>query len=392
MLLDGSPLLKNLTVKGEISNLTAHQSGHLYFSLKDEGAVIRAVMFGAKAAKLKFQPENGLKVLVRGKISVYPANGSYQILCDDMIPDGIGALQLAFEQLKRKLDREGLFDPAKKKPIPKIPRTVGVITSPTGAAIRDILQISKRRFPFAKVILYPSAVQGELAPAQLREGIAVMGSNIRPDVIIIGRGGGSAEDLWAFNDEALVRAVADCPVPVISAVGHEIDFTLCDFAADLRAPTPSAAAELAFPDTAELLRKFENVSAKLEKQLSARILLYRQALSRLAQSRSLRRPEDLLGDKKEEIALMYERLVRAVRNGIDRKTLQMSKTAALLDAINPLKVLLRGYAVLFDAEQKTPIRTVEDLAVGREIQVRVSDGDAYARIIENPVQKKEKTE
>ncbi len=380
MLLEGSPLLKRVTVKGEVSNLTVHRTGHLYFSLKDEGAVLRCVMFRTQAQNLKFRLEDGMKMLAGGRITVYAASGAYQLVCSEMIPDGIGALQLAFEQQKQKLAAEGLFDPARKRPIPKIPHTVGVITSPTGAAIRDILQISARRFPFAKVIVYPAAVQGELAPKQLLCGVETMGKEIRPDVIIIGRGGGSAEDLWAFNDEALVRAVAACPIPIISAVGHEIDVTLCDFAADLRAPTPSAAAELAFPDTEELLGKFENVNVKMLGQLSARIALYRSALTALSQSRAMQRPDEILRERKEQIALAEHRIRRAIALELEKKTAQMAKMAALLDAMSPLKVLSRGYALVLDPAHGTPIRSVHALDVDDTVELRLSDGHVRASI------------
>lgn len=379
MLIDGSPLLRQVTVKGEISNLTVHRTGHLYFSLKDESAVIRAVMFRSAAEKLRFAPENGLKVLARGKVTVYPAGGSYQIAVDDLQPDGIGALQLAFEQLKRRLNAEGLFDPARKRQIPKIPRTVGVITSPTGAAIRDILNISARRFPYAKVIVYPAAVQGDAAPSQLREGVMAMANDIRPDLIIIGRGGGSAEDLWAFNDEALVRAVAACPIPIISAVGHEIDFTLCDFAADLRAPTPSAAAELAFPDTGELIRRFGNVSTKMEGLLGARIGGYRQMLERLAQSRAMQAPEQLVRDRKEALSRTRERMLRAMRKELDQKTMHLASRAALLDALSPLKVLARGYAAVRTADGRT-IREALELSVGDAVTIQMHGGRVGATV------------
>ena len=252
-LIDGSDCLSNLYVKGEISNFKNHYgTGHYYFTLKDDGGLIRAVMFRSSAAKLKFMPENGMKVVVHGRVSAFVRDGQYQLYADSMEPDGVGALYIAYEQLKKRLESEGLFAPERKRPLPKIPTRVGIITSATGAAVRDMIHVAGRRFPFAKLILYPSLVQGPGASAQLIEGVKYFNRTASVDVIIIGRGGGSIEDLWAFNDEQLARTVAASQIPVISAVGHETDFTICDFVADRRAPTPSAAAEIALPETAEL--------------------------------------------------------------------------------------------------------------------------------------------
>lgn len=379
MLLEGNPLLRSITVKGEISNLTVNRTGHVYFSLKDSDAVLRAVMFRSSAEKLRFQPESGSKVLVRGRITVYPGGGAYQIVADDIIPDGVGALQLAFEQLKRRLAAEGLFEKDRKRPIPKIPRTVGVITSPTGAAFQDILNISSRRFPFARIVLYPAAVQGETAVSQLCAGISVMANAVKPDVIILGRGGGSAEDLQAFNQEPLVRAVAACPIPIISAVGHEIDFTLCDFAADMRAPTPSAAAELAFPDTAEIKRRFENVQGKMTGLVQARLAAYRRELAALAESRSMREPRLLLDTVRERLSHTEEALMRGMQHGMEAKTNRFVHASVLLDALSPMKVLSRGYALVADTDGRM-LRTVSSVERGSELTVRLHDGCIRAEV------------
>ncbi len=379
MLLEASPLLRSLTVKGEVSNLTVHRSGHLYFSLKDEGGVMSAVMFKGAAQKLKFALEAGLRVLAKGRITVYEKAGGYQLVCEDIIPDGIGALGLAFEQSKKKLAAEGLFDEARKRAIPKCPRTVGVITSPTGAAIRDIINVSARRFPFAKIVLYPALVQGEGAAKQLVQGLLRMGYEVKPDVIIIGRGGGSAEDLWCFNDETLVREVAACPIPVISAVGHEIDFTLCDFAADKRAPTPSAAAEIALPDTSEMLRKFGNVQTKLDMALNSKVSALKEKLQMLATSSAMTRPQVLIVERQKEVFRLEEGMEKAMQTRLAASALMLSKQAALLDAISPLRVLSRGYAMV-SGEGGEGKRSIRDLTAGERVVLRLQDGTARAMV------------
>ncbi len=301
--------LADVTIKGEISNFKNHYStGHYYFSLKDEGSILRAIMFRSAAGKMPFIPEDGMKVIAHGRISSFVRDGQYQLYCDSMEPDGVGALYIAFEQLKRKLEGEGLFDPARKRPLPKIPTRVGIITSATGAAIRDMINVCGRRFPYAKLILYPSLVQGPDAPPQLINGLRYFNETNSADVIIIGRGGGSIEDLWAFNNEELAREVAASQIPVISAVGHETDFTICDFVADRRAPTPSAAAELAVPDTAELKRKIQNIvtrEAGVLHQITAR---HREKLLLLSNSRVLQNPRAMMDDKKMQTAMLAERL------------------------------------------------------------------------------------
>ena len=395
MLLDSEPMLADIYVRGEISNFTNHRSGHLYFTLKDEAAAIKAVMFRSAAVKLKFIPQNGMKVIARGRISVFVRDGQYQLYCESLEPDGIGALYLAFEQLKNKLLAEGLCDESRKKPLPKIPLRIGIITSPTGAALRDMINITRRRFPLAELVLFPSLVQGAEAPPQLIEGINYFAKTRSVDVIIIGRGGGSIEDLWAFNDEGLARAVAACPVPVISAVGHEIDFTIVDFVADKRAPTPSAAAELAVPDTEELKRKIGNIIGRMELLVTKKIEHYRTHLKRLAERRVLTSPERVL-DEKRMILLSDERRLesaaklliskkRAVYDGyagrlensmmrlIAAKRNAFVRATASLEAMSPMKTIARGYSAVFN-ESGELIKSVRQVKVGDKISFRTYDG------------------
>ena len=282
MQMDGDSVLSSLFVRGELSNCKLYTSGHLYFTVKDSESQLSGVMFRSYAAGLRFVPKDGMRVILHGRVSVYPARGQYQIYADEMIPDGAGSLAMQFEQLKRKLEAEGLFDSMRKRPIPKFPKRIGVITSPTGAAVHDIMNILSRRFPCAEMLLFPSQVQGEGAAEQLMMGLWFFQANEAADVIILGRGGGSAEDLWAFNDERLARAVADCSIPVISAVGHESDFTICDFVANLRAPTPSAAAELAVPSRDQLLGELEIYRQRLCRMMADRVARERKTLEATA--------------------------------------------------------------------------------------------------------------
>lgn len=379
MLIDGNHVLSNVWVKGEISNLTCHSSGHLYFSLKDEGARVSAVMFRAAAEKLKFRPENGMKVLLHGRVSVYPRDGAYQIYATSLEPDGVGALYIAYEQLKRRLEAEGLFRQDLKKPLPKIPMRVGVITSPTGAAVRDILNVTGRRFPFAKILLYPALVQGDGAEADLVAGITYFSQTKAADVVIIGRGGGSIEDLWAFNSEALARAIRRSSVPVISAVGHETDFTICDFAADRRAPTPSAAAELAVPDSEELKRKFGNVTARMEALLKARMTSGRERLKLLSERRVLTGPTAYLDEKRMTLLSLSRDLERVTQGSVEYKKSQFARLSAVLEAVSPLKVIAKGYSAVF-AEDGKLIRSVKSVKVGDPISFRTTDGTVNAAV------------
>lgn len=378
-LLSNSALLSDLTVRGEISNFTAHRSGHFYFSLKDEGGLVRAVMFAGNASRLSFRPENGMKVLARGSVSVYVRDGQYQLYVHAMEPDGIGSLYLAFEQRKRKLEAEGLFDPARKKPLPKMPSRIGVITSPTGAAVRDIIHVLGRRYPRASVLLYPALVQGEGAPPTLIAGLDYFNANDAADVIILGRGGGSMEDLFAFNDEALARAIAASHIPVISAVGHETDFTIADFAADLRAPTPSAAAELAVPDTAELLSRLAALRSRLSTDLHATVALRRRQFTSLSSRTPFRRPDSLFDDAKVSLSHQTEALARAGMGSVTKKTAAFRESAAKLNALSPLSVLCRGFCAAFDGKNK-PIVSAGAVEIGQSISLRFHDGALDARV------------
>ena len=380
MLLESAPTLNDVYVKGEISNFKNHiSSGHFYFSLKDKDSQIKAVMFRSSASKMKFVPENGMMVVAHGRVASYVRDGQYQLYADSMEPDGVGALYVAFEQLKQRLAAQGVFAPEKKKPLPKIPKTIGVITSPTGAAVRDIINIATRRFPFAKIVVYPALVQGENAASSLISGIRYFNDTGSADVIIIGRGGGSIEDLWAFNDENLAKKVCASEIPVISAVGHETDFTICDFAADLRAPTPSAAAELAVPDTAELKHKINNIisreSAVLLQMLSAK----RETLARYEKSRYLSSPGHMIDDRRMALVLSSERLMTSVAHVNEIKKHALSALSGKLEALSPLAVLSRGYGVVSSEEGKV-IKEIADVSVGDKITVKVRDGEIYAGV------------
>ena len=379
-IIDSDHVLSGLSVKGEISNFTAHKTGHLYFTIKDESSLIRAVMFRSAAAKLRFAPENGLKIIASGRVSAFVRDGSYQVYVDSLQPDGVGELTIAYEQLKKKLQAEGLFDPAKKKKIPRYPARVGVITSPTGAAVRDIVNVLSRRFPYAKMLLYPTLVQGAEAAPQLISGLRYFNETRSADVIIIGRGGGSAEDLWAFNDETLARAIAACSIPVISAVGHESDFTICDFVADLRAPTPSAAAELAVPETRELIRKIQNVVGHMQVLLDRGVKLRRQNLTALADRPVFNQPMLLLDGPRMALITDTQRIVRAMERLTEEKKRIFAANAAKLEALSPMAVLLRGYSAAFTQGGKL-ISSVEDAAVGDKIALSVSDGTIYTEVI-----------
>ena len=379
MLIDNDEILAHVTVRGEISNFTNHRTGHFYLTLKDEGSLIKAVMFRGYASKLKFLPENGMKVIVRGRVSAFVRDGQYQIYIEDMEPDGVGALYIAYEQLKKKLTAEGLFDRSKKKPLPKIPTRIGIITSPTGAAVRDIINILGRRFPLCRPVLYPSLVQGDGAPANIIAGIDYFNENKSVDVLIVGRGGGSLEDLWAFNDEALCRRVASSEIPIISAVGHETDFTLCDFAASVRAPTPSAAAELAVPESTELARKIGNVQTRMELLCTQKIKLSRERLARLSSSRSLTNPMNLIDDKRMALGVAEEKLYSRMEKTLERKKAMLGASAAKLDALNPLAVVARGYSAVFADDGKL-IKSVEQTKVGQNVSFMLTDGKISAEV------------
>lgn len=374
MLIDENPVMKNVYVRGEISNFVNHRTGHMYFTLKDDGGVLKSVMFRSNTSKLRFMPENGMRVVAHGKISVFVQGGQYQLYADGLEPDGVGALYIAYEQLKRRLEAEGLFDSSRKKPIPKIPARVGVITSPTGAAVRDILNITGRRFPYAEVIIFPSLVQGDGAASQLCEGVKYFNRTKRADVIIIGRGGGSIEDLWAFNDETLARTIAASDIPVISAVGHETDFTIADFAADRRAPTPSAAAELAVPDTAVLKRQIGNIVGYIEQNLDGKIRRARERLSGLGSRRCLSGPEFITEDRRMKLMLYENRLDSAVKNEIGDRREEFVRLTASLRALDPMAVISRGYSAVFSSDGSV-IKSVTQLEKGDSFTFKTTDGE-----------------
>lgn len=374
---DGS--LQFVLVTGEISNLTVHQrSGHIYLSLKDRNSVISAVMFAGNARRLKFRLENGMKVICRGRISVYEPSGRYQLYIEDMQPDGVGALALAFEQLKSDLEKKGLFDPAHKKPLPKFPKTIGVITSPTGAAVQDITNIIRRRFPSADIVLAPVLVQGESAPEQLVRAVNKFSASKIADVVIIGRGGGSAEDLWAFNDEQLAYAVYNCETPIISGVGHETDFTICDFVADVRASTPSAAAELAVPDRQELMSYYfkqkQYISAMLDRKIKTAQLRLENQQRRMSASSPKLKAEQL----EKQLSAKSEKLTRFMNIYISNKENKLIAAKGKLDGLNPLNVLNRGYAIA-EKDEKI-ITSSKQLKNGDDFTVILSGGKINAKV------------
>ncbi len=378
-LMNRDDILTDVLVKGELSNFKAHSSGHMYMSLKDEGGVMRAVMFRGSASKLNFVPKNGMKVIAHGRITVYERDGQYQLYIDSMQQEGIGDLYVAFEELKTKLSREGLFDPAHKKPLPKYPRKVGVITAPTGAAIRDIINVLSRRFSYSDVVLYPVLVQGENAAANIVEAIRYFNATKGADVLIVGRGGGSIEDLWSFNEEIVAREIYQSEIPIVSAVGHEIDFTISDFVADLRAPTPSAAAELVVPSQIELKEKFNNVYHRLYSQSNRILERARLELKHQAEQTVLRNPMLRLNEHR----IYIDRLEQAFADGcigiLERNQQRLKIGAAKLDGLSPLGVLGRGFAVAKNAQGKV-IHSVKQVSVGEKLEMIVADGKIHTLV------------
>ncbi len=368
--------LSAVTVRGEISNFTNHRTGHLYFSLKDEGGQIKAVMFRSSAANLKFIPENGMKVIVRCSVSVYVQSGAYQLYVTSMQPDGIGALYLAYEQLKAKLEAEGLFSDELKKTIPIYPSRIGVITSPTGAAVRDIINVTGRRYPLASLYLYPSLVQGDGAEDNLIYGLEYFMKSRLVDVIIIGRGGGSIEDLWAFNGERLARKIFECDIPIISAVGHETDFTICDFVSDLRAPTPSAAAEIAVPDIKDILQRLSIDYDRCVSALKRITERKEEKISALKSRAVLKDPLSFIDSKKDILSGLLQKAVDSVLKGIEAKDKKAAVFAGKLNALSPLNVLSRGYSVAMSRD--AVIKSVNDVSIGDSINLRISDGEISA--------------
>ena len=395
-LLERAAPLQSLCLRGEISNYKMHHSGHHYFTLKDENAVINAVMFAGNASKLRFRPELGMKVIAYGKVGVFPKSGQYQIYVSQMVPDGVGALYIAFEQLKQRLFQEGLFDKEKKKPLPAYPGTIALVTSPTGAAVRDMLRILKKRWPLSRVLVCPVKVQGEGAAQEVAEMLRYIDQHQLADLIITGRGGGSIEDLWAFNEEPVARAIARCSIPVVSAVGHEPDVTISDYVADLRAATPSNAAELAVPDKGELwlrlqdwdrhikmleTKRLQLLGQKIEESHRRMILvekrrvqLLRQQLSALSQKKIMSSPKEYFNERRLSLSFSQERMIAAARENVGRKRKSFIGKAATLDAISPLKVLSRGYG--FVTKEEKIVKTAADIAPGDRIGLRLQGGSA----------------
>lgn len=379
---DADENLANIFISGEISNFTNHyRTGHLYFTLKDDSAAVRAVMFNSSAKRLKFMPEDGMKVIARGRVSVYEASGQYQLYVDDMQPDGVGALNLAYEQLKEKLQKEGLFSELHKKPLPPYPEKVGVITSPTGAAVRDIINVLGRRFPYAEIVFCPVLVQGEGAHLQLTDAVNLFNSERAADVIIIGRGGGSIEDLWEFNDEGLARAVYNSEIPVISAVGHETDFTICDFVADMRAPTPSAAAELAVPDANELQYALSALKNRMFLNVSSGIEDRRSRLEYLTSKGALKSPDEMLSNRSQRLDTAFSKMLSSYENRIGGKKVEFISAATALSKLDPMSVLMRGFAFVSDKSGKN-VYSSQALAKGDKINVRFHDGSAVCEVKE----------
>jgi exodeoxyribonuclease VII large subunit len=379
---DADENLANIFISGEISNFTNHyRTGHLYFTLKDDSAAVRAVMFNSSAKRLKFMPEDGMKVIARGRVSVYEASGQYQLYVDDMQPDGVGALNLAYEQLKEKLQKEGLFSEHHKKPLPPYPEKVGVITSPTGAAVRDIINVLGRRFPYAEIVFCPVLVQGDGAHLQLTDAVNLFNSERAADVIIIGRGGGSIEDLWEFNDEGLARAVYNSEIPVISAVGHETDFTICDFVADMRAPTPSAAAELAVPDANELQYALSALKNRMFLNVSSGIADRRSRLEYLTSKGALKSPDEMLSNRSQRLDTAFSKMMSSYENRIGGKKVEFISAATALSKLDPMSVLMRGFAFVSDKNGKN-VYSSQALAKGDKINVRFHDGSAVCEVKE----------
>lgn len=378
-LVDSNRVLNAVTVTGEISNFTDHRSGHLYFSLKDTDAQIKAVMFRSARSRLKFMPEEGMKVTVHGSVSLYPQTGSVQLYVNTMAPDGVGALYKAYEQLKAKLEEEGLFDIEHKKLIPKFPTRIGVITSPTGAAVRDIINVTMRRYPLASIYLYPSLVQGDGAAENLIKALDYFDRSGLADVVIIGRGGGSIEDLWAFNNETLARKIYDVRVPVISAVGHETDFTICDFVSDLRAPTPSAAAELSVPDIRDITVEIDRITDRITSALQRIAERKRERLDRLADKDIFKNPHMLFENSREAVRSFYDMAKLSVKDKLSELSSTLKIESGRANALSPLSVLTRGYSVV--SGEGGVVKSVSSVSTGDVVSIRLCDGEAKAEIL-----------
>lgn len=381
-MMDMDGLLAGVAVRGEISNYKVYPSGHHYFTLKDENASLKCVMFRSSAVRLKFRPENGMKIIAMGKISVFPRDGAYQLYCSTMALDGVGDLNAAFEQLKAKLAAQGLFDQAHKKPLPAYPGVIGIITSSAGAALHDMLRILRKRYPLTQVRLLPVRVQGSEAPGEIAAAIAYANYHMLADLLIVGRGGGSLEDLWAFNDERVARAIYDSTIPVISAVGHEPDITISDFVADLRAATPSNAAELAVPDQDALRQTLDSFSASMASALKRQLEASRKHLNVLSNSPALQSPTVYIEQRRKALQMLRKRLTSAQDQIIYRHRRQFIAHTAKLDAMSPLKVLTRGYSMT-QKENGEVVRSVLQVSTGDTISVLVSDGVINATVRES---------
>lgn len=383
-LVDGDPLLRGLLVRGEVSNYKCYPSGHHYFSLKDEQGSIRCVMFRGDAARLRFKPVNGLSVIAYGRVSVYPRDGQYQLYCTQLMEDGRGALDRAFEELKRKLEAQGLFDPAKKQPLPAYPGRIALVTSPAGAAVRDMIRILRQRWPLTEVLVVPVRVQGEGAAEEIAAAIHQVNNRSDIDLIITGRGGGSREDLWAFNEEPVAWAIALSNIPVISAVGHEPDVTISDYVADLRASTPSNAAELAVPDQQQERQRLEGLTLRLRQAMEVQLDRDRKELRRLEQSRVLRNPVAVVDDQRMRLDSVQRRLAMALERTLRRGRVELAGLAGRVDAMSPLKVLSRGYAIA--KHEDRAVTTVEQVQPGQAMDVLVADGVYHCRVEEKEEQ------
>ncbi len=399
--IDSDEHLRQVFLRGEISNFKSHTTGHLYFSLKDETSKINAIMFNTNAKKIEFKPADGMKVLIVGRISVYEATGNYQIYVDEMIQDGVGNLYLEFEKLKKKLAEEGLFDKSKKKSIPLFPEKIGIVTAPTGAAIKDILSTIKRRYPVCKTYLFPSLVQGEFAKDDIVKKIK-LAQTYDLDVLIVGRGGGSIEDLWPFNEEVVARAIFDCKIPVISAVGHEVDFTIADFVADLRAPTPTGAAELAVPNIFDVIKQINNLKIRLNENINTKINYQKLKLDSIKSSFVIKNPMLMYENKKQKIDQLFENLNKNIFINVSKKRMELdniknhyilknpivlyekkkdylSNLIQKLELVNPLNILKKGYTLTY-VEDKL-IKNIKDVKIDDTIKIRLSDGFIISKVI-----------
>ena len=377
---DHNRTLKSVYIRGEISNFKRHYSGHCYFTLKDSGATIKAVMFKSKAQFVKFEPVDGLKVVAGGYVTIFERDGQYQLYVEQLLPEGVGELSLAFAQLKEKLAAEGLFDDARKQQLPLLPKRVGVITSPTGAALRDIVSVAKRRHPGVQLCLIPVQVQGQEAPRQIANALNLFNRLYQVDVIIVGRGGGSIEELWSFNDEAVVRSIAQSNIPVVSAVGHQTDYTLADFAADVRAATPSQAAELVVPDARELYRYVVSIKNLLESSVRNHIQNKKSRLEQNIQSRVLTRPQEIIDAKRQSVDSSLQRLIEIAKKAVVAKQHQFNLAAEKLAMLNPLAVLARGYGIIRTQDGHV-INKVTEVVHGQNLEVVLRDGSINIEVI-----------